>query len=206
MRPSALLALIALFAFVANIGAQDALPDTDSADSFEIEPPMLIPNRGDNDPLPAAPSEAASPAPLDLQRLEKNLERAKRSAGGAERLYKIGVLARVEVEARILRMIRLESEVENARLAAAKEEYSLLEQKLAAGAISKEDIKQAENNLSHAITAARTASTKRNKAEIEVAEANVKRQRQLLSLGSGRKAEVAKAEQKLAELKAQKPQ
>ena len=41
-------------------------------------------------------------------------------------------------------------------------------------------------------------------AELNAAELNLRRQQKLLALGSGRKSEVARAEQKLAELKASK--
>jgi hypothetical protein len=182
--------------------AADELPNNDADETFEVEPPILIPNR-DNEPG-AVSVTSASPVPADLQRLEKDLERAKRSAGGAGHLYKIGVLAKVEVEQRNLRMIRLQSEVASARLVLAKEEFALLEEAVAAGEISKKDLAQAESTLAHAISAAHTAAANRERAEFEFAEANVQRQRKLLSLGSGRKSEVAKAEQKLAELKAQK--
>jgi len=45
---------------------------------------------------------------------------------------------------------------------------------------------------------------KREHAEIEAAETNLRRQRKLLALGSARKSDVVRAEQKLAELKAPK--
>jgi multidrug efflux pump subunit AcrA (membrane-fusion protein) len=100
-------------------------------------------------------------------------------------------------------MIRLQSDLENARLARAKEEFALLEKSLAAGEISKEDFKGAETALSHAISVAHVAAANRQRAELEAAELNLQRQQKLLDLGSGRKAEVARAERKLAELKAQ---
>jgi hypothetical protein len=56
--------------------------------------------------------------------------------------------------------------------------------------------------LARAIEAAHAAAKKREEAELQAAEINLARQQKLLSLGSGRKSEVAKAERKLAELKA----
>jgi len=61
-------------------------------------------------------------ADADPARLEKELERAKKNASGAERLCRIGALAKVEAEQRALKVVRLESDLENARLAGAKEE------------------------------------------------------------------------------------
>jgi hypothetical protein len=194
------ISLAVILTLSTTVIATDELPNNDADETFEVEPPILIPNR---DLEPDSAAVAAASVPSDLQRLEKDLERAKRSAGGAEHLYKIGVLAKVEVEQRNLRMIRLQSEVENARLALAKEELEVL-QKATSGETSREALQEAANSLAHAISAAHTAAANRERAELEFAEANVQRQRKLLSLGSGRKSEVAKAEEKLAELKAQK--
>jgi hypothetical protein len=182
--------------------AADQPPPADADVSFEIEPPLLIPNRSD-EPLPA--NAAVAPAPdVDLARLEKDFQRAKRNAAGVERFCKIGALSKVEAEQRALRAIRLESDIANARLARAKEEMLQKGKQFAAGEISKEDLTQTESALALAIEAAHGAAAKRQRAELEAAEANVHRQEKLLALGSARKSDVSRAEQKLAELKAQK--
>jgi hypothetical protein len=181
----------------------EELPKQDSDESFEVEPPLLIPNRS-NEPLSDA-TGATKPEPsLDPDRLEKDLERAKKSAAGAERLFKIGALAKVEVEQRALRVVRLQSDLEKARLARAKEEVAQQEQRLAAGEISKAEASQTEAALALAIEAAHAAAARRERAELEAAELNLRRQQKLLALGSGRKSEVSRAEQKLAELKTPK--
>src|SRR3984893_771377 len=168
---------------------------TDNLDSFDIEPPLLIPNRG-NEPLPDI---AAPDADVDLAQLEKNLERAERNAGGAERLYKIGALSKVETEQRALRVVRLKSDLENARLARAKEDVVQKEKQVAAGEIAKEQLVEAETLLAHAIEAAHGAAVERERAELEAAKTNLQRQQKLLALGGARKAVAARAEQKLAE-------
>jgi hypothetical protein len=199
------LAVSATIAALATAGlAADQLPKSDDDDaSFEVEPPLLIPYRGPE--AGAVSVTTANPAPnVDLARLEQDLERARRRAQNAEHLFKIGVLAKVEAEQRALRVVRLQADLENARLAVVKEEFALREKSRAAGGISKEDFKETENALARAISAAHAAVAGRERAELQAAEANVRRQQQLLSLGSGRKSEVARAEQKLAELKAQK--
>jgi outer membrane protein TolC len=187
----------------AMAAAQERSKQEAADDSFEVEPPLLIPDRS-NEPLPDAGPAAKSVSNADPDRLEKQLERAKKSAAGAERLYKIGVLAKVEVEQRALRVVRLESDLENARLARAKEEIAQQEQKLAAGEISKADLAQTETELARAIEIAHAAAKNRQRAEVEAAEINLRRQQKLLALGSGRKSEVNRAEQELAELKAPK--
>jgi len=95
-------------------------PNDDSADSFDIEPPLLIPNRS----IESSPVAASSPTPApDVETLEKQFERAKKNEKSAERLCKIGVLSQVEVEQRALKIIRLECALANARLARANEEF-----------------------------------------------------------------------------------
>src|SRR5437867_2941626 len=101
---------------------QSAENKSEEPDSFDVEPPILKQNLSD-EPLPNG----------DLARLEKQLERAKQNAAGAERLYKIGVLAKVEVEQRLLKVIRCESDLANARVARAKEEVAAQQAKLTVG-------------------------------------------------------------------------
>jgi hypothetical protein len=184
------------------ITAQD-LPTHDSEESFEVEPPLLIPNRT-NEPLPDPAAVAKSGSQLDPDRLAKELERAKKSAASAERLFKIGVLAKVEAEQRVLRVVRLESDLENARLERIKQEIAQQEQQVASGEISKAGLSEREVALVHATDAAHEAAEKRRRAEIEAAELNLRRQQKLLALGSGRKSEVNRAERKLAEVRAAK--
>ena len=117
---------------------------------------------------------------------------------------KIGALSKLEVEQRRLRVIHLEFDLANARLVAAKEQMLEKDKQLGTGEIAKTDVSPAENNLALAIQAAHTATTRREQADIDAAEANVHRQEKLLALHSARKSDVARAEQKLAELKAAK--
>ena len=169
-------------------------------DSFDIEPPLLIPNRGDN-PSAQPGSSAGTSENIDLAKLEKQFERAKRSAAGAERFCKIGALSKVEAEQRALHLVRLEFDLTHARLARAKEEMLAKEKQFAAGEIGKADLAEAETTLALAIEAAHAATVRREQAELDAAEANVHRQEKLLALGSARKSDVIRAEQKLAELK-----
>jgi hypothetical protein len=197
------LALLAAMIVAATALAQNKSPKKETDDSFEVEPPLLIPNRSDEAFPPA--SVAATPAQdVDLGHLEKDFERAKRNAAGVERFCKIGALSKVEAEQRALRAVRLESDLANARLAQAKEEMLEKEKQLAAGEISKEDLAQTETALALAIEAAHTAAAKREHAELDAAEANIHRQERLLAFGRARKSDVSRAEQKLADLKAQK--
>jgi hypothetical protein len=194
MRGTALLlGFIALTLF-----AQEPSKDPDS---FDIEPPLLIPNRESEQPTKDAPAPARD---VDLAKLEKEFERAKRNAASAERLYRIGALSKLEAEQRLLRCVHLEFDLANARLICAKEEMLEKEKRITAGEIAKTDTAHTETRLALAIEAAHAATAKREQAEMDAAEANVHRQEKLLVLGSARKSDVQRAVQKLAELKAPK--
>jgi outer membrane protein TolC len=180
--------------------AADPLPQNQSQepDSFDIEPPVLKQNLTDQ---PLSTTEAPDG---DVARLEKQLDRAKKNASGAERLYKIGVLAKVEVEQRALKVARLESDFANAQLARAKNDLAAQESQLAAGEGTKAELETAKAAVAQLTEAAQIAAQKRERAELDAAEANLRRQQKLLRLGSAQKSDVARAEQKLAELKAPK--
>ena len=188
-----------LLGFIAvPLFAQDANNDPDS---FDIEPPLLIPNRSDDQLAKPSPSPAQD---VDLAKLEKAVERAKRNAAGAERLCKMGALSKVEAEQRELRAIRLEFDLANARLVMAKQAMLEKEKQIGTGEIQKSAVTQTETDLALAIEAAHAASAKREEGEIAAAEANVHRQEKLLALGSARKSDVERALQKLSELRSQK--
>ena len=177
------------------------LPSEDDPDfSFDVEPPPLIQNRGDESSATAAPE----PADVDPAHLEKQLDRAKKRAANAERLRKIGALSKVEVEQRALKVVRLESDLAKVRLDLAREELASQQTRSAAGEISKEDLAQVEASLARAVEAAQTATANLQRAELEAAEANLHRQQKLLVMGSARKSDVSRAEEKIAELKAPK--
>lgn len=177
---------------------QSLKTQSEEPDSFEIEPPILKENLSDESP-------PATTAPdSDVARLEKQLERAKRNAASAERLCKIGVLSKMEVEQRFLRVARCESDFANARLAQAKEEVTAQESQVATGESAKDELEAAKIALAQLTEAAELAAQERERTELDFAEANLRRQEKLLRLGSARKSDVNRAQEKLAELKAQK--
>ena len=171
---------------------------SDEPDAFDVEPPILKQNLSD-EKMPTAGTPDA-----EVARLEKQLERAKKNADGAERLYKIGVLAKVEVEQRLLKMVRTESDLANARVTQAKEKVNQEESRVASGENAKDELGAAKATLAQLTEAAQVAAATRERAELEAAETNVRRQQKLLKLGIAQDSDVAGAEEKLAELKAQK--
>ena len=192
------IALLVTFLTSAMIAlAADQESNSDEPGEFDIEPPILKQNLSDE------LAETATPDG-DVARCEKKLERAKQSSAGAERLWKIGVLARVEVEQRALKVIKCEAELANTRVAQAKETVAQQELLVASGESTKQELDVAKAALAQLIVAGETAVAKRERAELEFAEANLRRQQKLLKLGSAHKSDVTNAEERLAELKAPK--
>src|SRR6266852_2931885 len=152
-------------ALIAVIAATAALAQSDGTkqepDSFDVEPPLLIPNRADAS-LPATSSEA-NPQDVDLAKLEKAFERARRNAAGAEHLYRIGVISQVEAEQRALRVVRLEADLANARLERAKEQAAAVSSVMVNGQAANDERTKAD--LAQLTQAAQAAAAKRERAE-----------------------------------------
>ena len=184
------LAVLAMAAWGAD---QTGGTKSEEPDSFDVEPPILKQNLSDE----SLPED-------DVARLEKQWERAKKNAAGAERLWKIGVLAKMEVEQRSLKVVRCESDLANARVARAKDELAEKESQLATGEITRDELESIKTALAQLTEAAQVAMAKRERAELEAAEANLRRQQKLLKLGIAGKDDVDRAQEKLAELKAPK--
>src|SRR6184192_2144194 len=197
-RAVALPVMFLAAAMVTIAADPSAMNRFDEPEAFDVEPPILKQNLSD-EPLPAPGTPDA-----EVARLEKQLERAKRNADGAERLYKIGVLAKVEMEQRLLRVVRTESDLASARVTQAKEKVAEDESRVASGENAKGELDAAKATLEQLTEAAQIAVAKRERAELEAAEVNVRRQQKLLKLGSADKSDVDRAQEKLAELRAPK--
>ena len=169
--------------------AGETLPQQAPDDPLAIEPPMLLQNRADETGA-SAKATAGDPG-IEIAKLEKDLARARRNAEGCERLYKRGIIAKADAEARLLKVVQLTAKLADARLAAVK------------NATASHRVNEAgseELSLAQAAEAARRAGEERKRAELEAALRDLARQQKLLALGSGRKADVSRAEQKLAAL------
>ncbi len=178
--------------------AADESGNSDEPDAFDVEPPILKQNLSDELAATVGTPDG------EVARWEKKLERAKKSAAGAERLWKIGVLAKIEVEQRALKVVKYEAELATARVVQAKDRVSEQELRVASGESTQQELDVAKSALAQLIVAEEAAVAKRETAELESAEANLRRQQRLLKLGSAHKSDVINAEEKLAELKAPK--
>jgi hypothetical protein len=90
----------------------------------------------------------------------------------------------VEAEQRALKVVQLEAALAEARLAEARAATP----------------KVAESEIARLTEAVRLATERKHSAEIEAAARNLQRQKKLLALGSARKSDVSRAEEKLTEL------
>ena len=193
--------LLGIF-LAASLHAQEELPK-DPVESLDIEPPLLNQNIG----LPNSGKSAAgsdSQKELDPEQIALALEKAKKSAAAGERLYKSGVLAKVEAENRAMKVIRLETDLAAARLETAKEAVAAQQSRFDAGEISQGDLEIAKSALAAATNEAQAALAKRERAELDAALLNLHRQQKLLALGSGRKSDVNRAQEKVAALQQEK--
>lgn len=195
-----LLAFLLVIFLTASLMAEEELP-TDPSEPLEIEPPLLIqevPNRGPVQSTPEVVSE------LDPEQIQATLEKAKKSAAAGERLFRSGVIAKVEAENRVLKVVRLEEQLANARLEVAKQNVVSLQSQFDAAEISESELEMAKSALIAATNEAASATARRERADLEAALLNLRRQKKLLALGSGRKSEVSRAEEKVAALQQQK--
>jgi hypothetical protein len=198
--------MMRLFAFslslflTASLLAEEELPQ-DPGEPLDIEPPLLIQEIPSRDP---GQSTAAAAPQLGPEQIALALEKAKKSAAAGERLYRSGVIAKVESENRALKVVRLEADLANARLEAAKENVVAQQSRFDAAEISQSELEKVKAALAEATNEAAAATAQRERAELDAALLNLRRQKKLLAMGSGRKSEVSRAEEKVAALQGQK--
>ena len=175
---------------------EEPLPQ-DSGKSLEIEPPVLIESSGANGSFILKGTRPLTEPDVELARLEKDLTRAKRNADGGDRLYRRGIISKLDAENRALRVIQLEAKLAEVRLAEAKRNA---EESQTNGRVADSAGRATPATVAEAEEVAQRAAEQRRHAELEAALRNLQRQQKLLASGSGRKADVLRAEQKLAEL------
>ena len=191
-----------LWVFLATVAlAEDELPK-DPETSVEVEPPLLIQEQPNQRGLGAG-SEAAPERESDPERIAAALEKAKRSAAAGERLFRSGVIAKVEAENRALEVVRLQADLANAQLERATAGVASLQARLKAGEITPDELERAKSELAQATATAQAASANRDRAEMDAALLNLQRQKKLLALGSGRKSAVNRAAEKVTALQKQ---
>ena len=189
------IALPLILAFAAALPAQEDLPK--DPEPMDIEPPLLIQEAPNRNIVYTTPDQKP---PADPDQIAATLEKAKKSAASGERLYKSGIIAKVDAENRALKVIRLEADLAEAKLELAKQNLEVQQTRLEAGEISEADIETAKSLALAAMKESESAVAKKEKAELDAAMLNLQRQKKLLAMGSGRKAEVNRAQEKVSAL------
>lgn len=193
------IALPLTIGFAATLAAQEDLPKNPE-EPMDIEPPLLIQEAPNQNVVFARP-DGADQAPVpDPDRIAASLEKARKSAAAGERLYKGGIIAKVDAENRALKVIRLEAELAAAKLELAKQNVAAQQARLEAGEIEESEVDAAKSAELAAMKEAETAGAKKEKAELDAAQLNLRRQQKLLAMGSGRKSEVNRAQEKVSAL------
>lgn len=195
------LALLVSLLIAATLPAEEEeLPKRDPAEPMDIEPPLLIQETPNRNIVYNAPPAGPGQKDLDPERITAALEKARKNAASGERLYKSGIIAKVDAENRALKVIRLEADLAEAKLELAKQNLEVQQVRLDAGEVSSEELETAKSLLAGATKEAESAAARKNQAELDAAELNLRRQQKLLAMGSGRKSEVNRAQEKLSAL------
>jgi hypothetical protein len=187
----------------ATLPAQEELPK-DPNEPLDIEPPLLIQETPNKNVVHTTPDSPAGQQAVDPERIMIALEKAKKSAASGERLFRAGIIAKVEAEHRALKAVRLEADLAQAKLEEAKEELAAGQARVASGEIPESETAAAVSALAAATHEAETAVAKREAAELDAARLNLQRQKKLLAMGSGRKSEVSRAQEKVSALQQSK--
>jgi hypothetical protein len=193
------IALPFVLAFAATLPAQETLP-TNPEEPMDIEPPLLIQQAPNQNIVYTSPGTSEQKPAANIDQLTASLEKARKSAVSGERLYKAGIIAKVEAENRALKVVRLEAELAQAKLDLAEQNVVAEQARLEAGEISARDAEAARSAELAATKEAELAIAKKEKAELDAALLNLQRQKKLLAMGSGRKSEVNRAQEKVSAL------
>jgi hypothetical protein len=193
------IALLFATAFAATVAAQEELPKNPD-EAMDIEPPLLIQEKPNQNIVYTTPGGPEQNPQADPEQIAASLEKAKKSAAAGERLYKSGIIAKVDSENRTLKVVRLEADLAQAKLEVAKQNVVAQQARLEAGEISQPEVDAAQLEAAAAMRVAELATERKEKAELDAAMLNLQRQKKLLAMGSGRKTEVNRAQEKVSAL------
>ena len=174
--------------------AQDDLPKHSAGDTPDFEPKLMLdgPHAGIVDSSP-------TPSPEDrVQQLEAAVIAAEQRAADSEQLFKEGILAKVELEARYLRIVQLRKELADARLIAAAAQADAAKRAFDGHQATQMDLDSANAALKGAQAAAAGASAEWDAAQLNAAILDLQRKRKLYSEGVGSEHDVQMAEDRVA--------
>lgn len=179
----------------ALLRAQDEpLPRRSPGDSFDFEPKLML-----DGPHAAAVATSPTPSPEDrVRQCQAALLEAEQRAADSEQLYKEGILAKVEIEGRFLRITQARKELSDAALAVAAAHADAVKRSFDAHESSQAELDAALAALKTAQAAAASDTAEWDKAELDAATLDLRRKRKLYSEGVGSQREVQMAEDRVA--------
>jgi multidrug resistance efflux pump len=188
---------VAILVLGGVIHAQD-LPTRDANQPMEFEPDLQLYNVK---PEPNAPGAEAWAIPADIGKAKATAERARQKAERWQKLQKNGVISKVEMEQAIGAANRASVRYQQARIAQLTADVENLKKRAARGEASPDLVQSAESALQTAKQLAEAAEAIARRTEVEFAQNNVERQRQLAAVGLGSKRQIQRAQTKLEQLK-----
>ena len=178
---------------VAPLHAQDDLPKHASGEVLDFEPKLML--DGPRATF-AAPSPVSS-AEGRIRELEDALIQAEKRSVDSEQLFKEGILAKVEVEGRALRVVQVRKELADARLSVAAARADAVKKSFDSNAASQPDLDAAEAALKTARESAAAASAEWDKGQLDAANLDLKRKRKLYAEDVSTRREVQMAEDRV---------
>jgi hypothetical protein len=199
VKTHALIAALALCR-AAIAPAQDLPQRAPGGPAADFPPKLMLDGKLPNPasaPAPDAPDAPASPDDLVRQRQDA-LRLAERRAVDSEQLYKDGILAKVEAEARVMRVVEARKDLADAELAAAQARADAVKKSFAAHQAAQSDVEAAGKAADGARQAVAVAGRDWAAAQLDAAELDLKRKRKLFGEGVATRHEVEQAEDRVA--------
>ena len=188
---AALSRLLIVLLIAGAVAAEEPLPQREPGERLDFEPGLQL-----YEVPPAAPDGA----PVDVERAEKNAERAKRKEQRWKELQRSGVVSKVEAETAARQASTASLKLAQARVTHWRQQVEAIRVQAAKEPSAKELLTTAEASLRTAETLASDLEVLHRARALEFAERNVERQQRLLSLGIGSRAALARATEALAKL------
>lgn len=181
---AALSRVLIAFLLVAWLRAEEALPRRDAREPLDFEPSLQLYD---------VTEEPGQMRPRELDRAERDAERAREKEQRWKILQRRGVVSQAEAERASRQATEAIFKLAQARVRYWQVQVETLRSKVAKGESSRDLLVTAEASLGTAERLATEAETVFHRRSLEIAEANLERQQRLLALGIGSKAEVQRA-------------
>jgi hypothetical protein len=182
----------------AFVRAQDDLPKHAAGELPGFEPKLTLDGPNAAPGAPGAPVESSKSVEERVKELQAVFVRAEQHAAGSEQLYKEGILAKVEVEQRMLGVVKARKDLADATLAVAAEQAEAVKKSFDSHGAGQAELDAANAALKAARDEDATATADWEKGQLDAAAIDLKRKRKLYAEGVGSRREVEMAEDRLA--------